>query len=218
MLLLRGTGRKAPLTILMFLVLFGRKRDSPGEKSDSPPEFPTPEILSKIVTGGDAAKAKNRLRIASLERDIIGDALTKIYEAEARGQISETERNQLVQRHKADLKRVDSEIDGQKKIVELHELESAKEDLVKSFHEKLMEIDARIGKLKPDTLPISGQNAKELIEAVPRQEATKVQAANPAKETTSKEKPKNKAEERLETVREEVLKAMERLEQIETEE
>src|SRR5438445_353024 len=40
---------------------------------------------------------------------------------------------------------------------------------------------------------------------------------NPPKERQTKEKPKNKAEERLETIREEVLKAMERLEQIETE-
>jgi hypothetical protein len=39
----------------------------------------------------------------------------------------------------------------------------------------------------------------------------------PVKEKPPREKPKNKAEERLETIREEVLKAMERLEQIETE-
>src|SRR5437899_11547293 len=94
-------------------------------------------------------RARNRLRIASLERDIIGDALTKIYDAEARDQINETEKNQLLQKYRVDLKRVDGEIDVHKRIVDLHELESAKEDLLKSFYEKLMEIDVRIGQLNP---------------------------------------------------------------------
>src|SRR5437899_12702009 len=94
-------------------------------------------------------RARNRLRIASLERDIIGDALTKIYDAEARAQINETEKNQLLQKYKVDLKRVDGEIDVHKRIVDLHELESAKEDLLKSVYEKLMVTDLRMGQLKP---------------------------------------------------------------------
>src|SRR2546421_11678530 len=91
--------------------------------------FPIPDTIRKTITEADITKARNRLRVANLERDIIGDALTKIYEAEAKGTITEPEKNQMVQPYKNDLKRVDAEIDVNKKIVDLHELESAKEDL-----------------------------------------------------------------------------------------
>src|SRR5881296_1905050 len=219
--LLRGKGPKSLYTILtLIILLFGRKKlaaiEEPPPKPADP--FPIPEILRKTVTAGDLGKARDLLRIASLERDIIGNALTTIYEAEAKGQLSEPERNQLTQRYKSDLKRVDGEIDTNKKVVNLHELESAKEDLLKSFHEKLMEIDLRINQIKP---PITSLPAGEQIIVkpgpVPDRPEPETSPAQPIQNKEKpKEKPKNKAEERLEAIREEVLKAMERLEQIET--
>ncbi len=219
---MRGKGPKSLYTILaLTILLFGRKKPVVEEPPPKPPEaFPIPEILKKSVTANYLGKARDRLRIASLERDILGNALTTIYEAESKGQLSETERNQLTQRYKNDLKRVDGEIDTNKKVVDLHELESAKEDLLKSFHEKLMEIDLRINQIKPS---ISGLPAAEeiIFKSAPSASKTEPEpttTAQPAqKQEKPKEKPKNKAEERLEAIREEVLKAMERLEQIETE-
>ena len=219
---MREKGPKSLYTILILIILlFGRKK--PAAVEEPPPKtadpFPIPEILRKTVTSNDAGKARDRLRIASLERDIIGNALTTIYEAEAKGQLSEPERNQLTQRYKNDLKRVDGEIDTNKRVVDLHELESAKEDLLKSFHEKLMEIDLRINQIKPS---LTGLPAGEEIIVKPtpvsaRPEPEQTPAQPVQNKEKPKEKPKNKAEERLEAIREEVLKAMERLEQIETE-
>jgi len=221
MLLLRGKSPRSPYTIFaLIILLFGRKKPLVEETPPKPADpFPIPEILRKTVTGSDLGKARDRLRIASLERDIIGSALTTIYEAEAKGQLSEPERNQLTQRYKNDLKRVDGEIDTNKRVVDLHELESAKEDLLKSFHEKLMEIDLRINQIKP---PITSLPAGEQIIVkpgpVPDRPEPETSPAQPIQNKEKpKEKPKNKAEERLEAIREEVLKAMERLEQIETE-
>src|SRR3990170_2452051 len=225
MLLLRGTAHKTPILLLeLAILLFGRKK--PAQEEKTPPTanieaFPVPDIMKKTVTENDVAKARERLRVTSLERDIVGDALTKIYEAEAKGQITEAERNQLSQRYKVDLKRVDGEIDTHKKVVDLHELESAKEDLLKSFNEKLMEIDARINQIKPSITQITAQDAKAPV-PTPQPPKAETPPNTPTQATTNKEKPprekpKNKAEERLEAIREEVLKAMERLEQIETE-
>jgi len=218
---LRGKSPRSPYTIFaLIILLFGRKKPLVEETPPKPADpFPIPEILRKTVTGSDLGKARDRLRIASLERDIIGSALTTIYEAEAKGQLSEPERNQLTQRYKNDLKRVDGEIDTNKRVVDLHELESAKEDLLKSFHEKLMEIDLRINQIKP---PITSLPAGEQIivkpAPVPDRPEPETSPAQPIQNKEKpKEKPKNKAEERLEAIREEVLKAMERLEQIETE-
>jgi len=218
---LREKGPKSFYTTLTLILLFGRKKPAPVEESPakSAEAFPTPEILKKTVTVNDLGKARDRLRLASLERDIIGNALTTIYEAEAKGQLSETERNQLTQRYKNDLKRVNGEIDTNKKVVNLHELESAKEDLLKSFHEKLMEIDLRINQIKPSlsNLPSAEEIIVKTASASPKLDPEPGPAQPTQNKEKPKEKPKNKAEERLEAIREEVLKAMERLEQIETE-
>jgi len=221
MLLLRRKGHTAPFTLLTLILLFGRKKTEQEETRIAPEPgkrepFPVPDILKKTITSNDVSRSRDRLRLASLERDIIGDALTKIYEAETRGQINDSEKNQLLQRYKTDLKRVDSEIDTHKKTVDLYELESAKEDLLKSFQEKMLEIDLKISQIRPTVATTSEMTIK-----TPEPPKTELGPAptptNPPKERPPKEKPKNKAEERLETIREEVLKAMERLEQIETE-
>jgi len=221
MLLLRRKGPKAPFAPVTLILLFGKKKPAQGTDNgtvaDSKKEaFPIPDILEKTITGNDVSKARDRLRLASLERDIIGEALTKIYEAEAKGQINEPEKNQLLQRYKTDLKRVDEEIDTHKKTVDLYDLESAKEDLLKSFHEKMLEIDLKISQIRPTT-SIASEERTVQPPPSPKTDPAQTTPTTPAKERPAREKPKNKAEERLETIREEVLKAMERLEQIETE-
>ncbi len=221
---MRGKGPKAPFASLTLIIfLFGRKRPPPEERppTETTTPFQIPDIMQKSVMENDAKKARDHLRVANLERDIIGGALTKIYEAETRGQLNESERNQLVQRYKADLKRVDSEIDDYKKIVDLSELESAKEDLLKSFQAKLLEIDQRISQIKPSLQRdlITGPKTEGMPSSAPPPKAGSAEALQNLgqKEKPPKEKPKNKAEERIDAIREEVLKAMERLEQIETE-
>src|SRR2546422_10782657 len=227
MLLLRGKGSRAPFKLHIQLILFERK--NPAEKSVHAPApsamtklepFPIPDTIRKTVTETDIAKARNKLRVANLERDIIGDALTKIYEAEAKGTINEPEKNEMIQPYKNDLKRVDAEIDTYKKTVDLYELETAKEDLFKRFQETFLDIQVRIEKIRPT---LNQTTPSETKPSEPEPPAAKTEAADSTTEEPPppKEKPRdkarNKAEEKIETIREEVLKAMERLEQIETE-
>ena len=225
---MRGKGSGAPFQLLTHLILFGRKKpteepvpaQAPAPMTKLEP-FPIPDTIRKTVTESDIAKARNKLRVANLERDIIGDALTKIYEAEAKGTINETEKNQMIQPYKSDLKRVDVEIDTYKKTVDLYELETAKEDLFKRFQETFLDIQARIEKIRP-SLNLSASSETKPVEPKPTPEKTDPADATaeenpPPKEKPPREKARNKAEEKIETIREEVLKAMERLEQIETE-
>jgi hypothetical protein len=227
MLLLRGKGYGAPFQLLTQLILFGRKKpteEPPPAPAPSPmtklEPFPIPDTIRKTITESDIAKARNKLRVANLERDIIGDALTKIYEAEAKGTINEPEKNQMIQPYKNDLKRVDAEIDTYKKTVDLYELEAAKEDLFKRFQETFLDIQARIEKIRP-SLNLSSSTEPKPVESKPTPAKTEpaepTEENPPPKEKPPREKARNKAEEKIETIREEVLKAMERLEQIETE-
>src|SRR5437870_10905524 len=221
MLLLRRKGQTAPFTLLTLILLFGRKKTEQDENKDTDEPikkepFPLPDILKKTITSNDVSRSRDRLRLASLETDIIRDALTKIYEAETRGQINDSEKNQLLQRYKTDLKRVDGEIDTHKRTVDLYELESGKENLLKSFQKKMLEIDLKISQIRP-SVTTTIETAAKPPDSSKTEASPMPPSANPPKERPPKEKPKNKAEERLETIREEVLKAMERLEQIETE-
>ena len=221
---MRGKGSRAPFQLLTELILFGKKKPLEEPVPAATPKlepFPIPDTIRKTVTESDIAQARNRLRVANLERDIIGDALTKIYEAEAKGTINEPEKNQMIQPYKNDLKRVDSEINTYKKTVDLYELEAAKEDLFKRFQETFLDIQARIEKIRPSINLPSSTEAKP-VETKPAPAGTEpadppTGENQPPKEKPPREKPRNKAEEKIETIREEVLKAMERLEQIEAE-
>jgi hypothetical protein len=218
------------LLLTLVITLFGRNKKQTQEdasfKTDTV-SFPIPDSLKKSISTNDAGKARDQLRLANFEREILGDVMTKIYEAEAKGELKESEKNLLVQRYKSDLKRVDSEIENQRKVVDLYELESAKEELLKSFHEKLLEIDLKISQIQPNTvLSLNRDNIKTSIESQPSllqkiepkpQTTTSSEVKEKSTPTTVRERPKNKAEERIDAVREEVLKAMERLEQIESE-
>ena len=221
---MRRKGTVHPFAILTELILLFGKKKPPEEQvpasTTSLEPFPIPDTIRKTITESDIAKARNRLRVANLERDIIGDALTKIYEAEAKGTINEPEKNQMIQPYKNDLKRVDAEIDTYKKTVDLYELEAAKEDLFKRFQETFLDIQARIEKIRPSlNLPTSTETKPTEPNPAPtKTEPTEpIEQNAPPKEKPPREKARNKAEEKIETIREEVLKAMERLEQIETE-
>src|SRR5439155_19605261 len=80
----------------------------------------------------------------------------------------------------------------------------------------MLEIDLKINQLRP-TVTATSETITKSPEPPETETSPTPLVTNPPKERQTKEKPKNKAEERLETIREEVLKAMERLEQIETE-
>src|SRR5207245_10937226 len=119
MLLLRRKGQTAPFTLLTLILLFGRKKTEQEEnKNIAEPvkkeAFPIPDILRKTITSNDASRSRDRLRLASLERDIIGVALTKIYEAETKGQVNNSEKNKILQRNKRDRKRDEGAKDTQK--------------------------------------------------------------------------------------------------------
>src|SRR5438552_16605136 len=204
MLLMRRKGQTAPFTLITLILLFGRKKTEQEEnKNTAEPlnrePFPVPDILKKTITSNEVSRSRDRLRLASLERDIIGDALTKIYEAEAKGLINEPEKNQLLQRYKTDLKRVDGEVDTHKKTVDLYDLESAKEDLLKSFHEKMLEIDLKISQIRPTTT-IAPEEKTVQPPPTPKTDPAQTTPTTPAKERPAREKHKNKSEERLATI------------------
>lgn len=163
-------------------------------------------------------KLKRDLRLMDVEREIVGYALTRLYEAEAEGKITEQDRTQLLGRYENEMQRLDKEIEKKQMIVKLHDLEETKASLVAMFHGKLDEISRNIEGIRVALGILPAEPAQ--VKTQPPQPAETL----PTKERKSRERPtpkpraKSKTEERIEAVQEEVLKVLERLEQIEIEE
>src|SRR5207245_8376056 len=98
--------------------------------------------------------------------------------------------------------------------------EATKECMYNRLQETFLNKQARSDKIRPSlNLPTSTETTPTEPNPAPtKTEPTEpIEQNAPPKEKPPREKARNKAEEKIETIREEVLKAMERLEQIETE-
>ena len=169
------------------------------------PPLPGPSVLqSEMPSADDVNKARESLKVLRLERQIIGSALTTIFESETKGIISQVERDRLVGKYKVDLEQLDKTIEEHQRIVDLCDLQNSREELIRNFNTKLAELDTKIKSLKTGN-PGPVENS---------------QAANTSSATLStnpEEHQVTDAEKRVEQIREEILKAMDRLEQIESE-
>ena len=143
----------------------GKKPEKPPEKTAIEAELSgLPFKISKSVQSNDASKAKDELRTLDLEREILGDAIRRLYEAHAEGKITEQERERLAGTYKARMMTVKDAMAKDETVVALHELEGMQEDLMKLFSERFGELSNKVDELrsKIDVKPI-----KEVKIAVP---------------------------------------------------
>jgi hypothetical protein len=209
-----------PSRLLPFLVslLFWRKKPRQNITEATTAES-NPEI-EHTINEPDASRSREILKVLKLEREIIGTALTTIYESEVQEIITRDERDRLLDKYSSDLKALESRIADNQRIVDTFDLESARKELLLSFREKLTEIDKKLADLRSGPMPTQSLNPeiKSNHEAVTPIETAQTTPQLDLKTTGSGLRDaKIKTEKKIEAIREEVLKAMERLEQIESE-
>lgn len=182
-----------------------------------------PFKVVKSVSSNDAGHAKDELRILDLEREILSDAIRKLYEASAEGKISEEERERLGQTYKSRMMTVRDAISRDESVVALHELEAMQEDLIKLFSERFDELSGKIDELRQRTeikpikeiaLPTVKSPQEESAE---EKTAGDEKAKRKRKPPSAKPSPRTEAEKRIEEIRNEVEKVLDRLGQMEIE-
>jgi len=202
------------------------RRKKPGEAPVQPSmerEFAvSPFKITKSVQTTDASHAKNELRILDLEREILSDAIRRLYEAHAEGKISEQERERLADSYKSRMTIVKESMAKDETIVALHELEGMQEDLMKLFSERFGDLSSKVEELrsKIDVKPV-----KEIPVQMPKTpmpealEETEEEEEKKPKKKKPAEKPsiKTEAEKRIEEIRSEVEKVLDKLGQMEIE-
>jgi len=154
------------------------------------------------------------LKVLRLERQIIGSAVTTIYESHSKGVISQAERDRMLERYKVDLKRLEKDIEENQRVVDLHDLELEREQVIKSFNAKLAELDAKLRNLKSGS-PIQKSSSEASAGRNGDHQANDNSSKSPYNDPV--QAPVSDSEKRIEQIREEIQQAMDRLEQIETE-
>jgi hypothetical protein len=211
------------------IVIFGMRRRGKKKTPKEPEILSEPRIspfkVTKSVPSDDATHAKDELRILDLEREILSDAIRKLYEAHAEGKITEQERERLAQTYKARMMTIKEAISKDESLVALHELETMQEDLMKLFSERFDELNAKIGELrsKTDLKPVKEVTiTPKLEEAEAETPEEKSEGGEKAKKkrkppTPKASSPRTEAEKRIEEIRSEVEKVLDRLGQMEIE-
>jgi hypothetical protein len=226
-------------------VIYAMRRNSTKKTSvpkKDPQTLTTPSVdlqytsmpfrVSKSVQTTMAATAKDELRMLDLEREILGDAIRRLYEAQAEGKITEAERERLAASYKQRMNIIKESITKDESIIALHELEGMQEDLMKLFSERFGELTSKVEELrtridvKPireipvrpiPTTPIQMDDEEEEEEEETPQAASEEKPKKKRKPAEEKPTAKTDAERRIESIRSEVEKVLDKLGQMEIE-
>ncbi|MFB0567909.1 MAG: hypothetical protein ACETVM_04945 [Candidatus Bathyarchaeia archaeon] len=207
-------------TAVAFFVLYAmRSRKKPVEESlervVETRESWLPLKPQRTVTREESKKAKKELKMLELEREILSYAIRRLYEAQAEGKISEEERESLAHSYKTRMMKVRDSISKSESVVALQELEAMQEDLIKLFSERFDELGERVEELRT-RLEVEPVKEVPIPALTPRAPAPSVNEKRKVRKRPGAPR-KTEAEKRIEEIRAEVEKVLERLEQIEVE-
>ena len=201
--------------VVALITIYIMRRERQTVRTE-PREVPEAAAISPLkgertITPFDAQKSRKELRTLDVEREILSFGIRRIYEAQAEGKIDERERDRLAENYKARMREIKDSITEKESVVALHELESMQDDLIKLFNDRFDEINQKIGGLRMNLgikpKPEIPQPSPELPPSRP-EKVTKRKPSKPKK---------SEAEERIDQIRSEVEKVLERLGQMETE-
>jgi len=199
---------------------FGKGKKEPEKSTASSvieePKMKLPFTSSKTIRDEEATQAKEELKISSLLKEITSYALTRLYEAEAEGKISEEERDRLTKKYKVELSQIEEKLSYNQSVIDLYRLEETQSELIGMFYEKIDELNQKIDDVRTHL----GQKPSELIEEKPKEEVAKAPTSEKARPKETKPKPptpKSPTEQRIENIREEVLRLIEKLDKTEAE-
>jgi len=196
-----GMGAAIGAVAVYLALSYGRRAGSTRRREETP-------VLKagRMVQREELGKARRELNALLLEKELLSSALTKVYEAEVDKKISRDEREELAARYKKRLKEVGDRLADMEIMIEVGELERLRDELVTLFERKIGEIDNRLQqarvKLERLTLPAKPSEVEVKGKAV---EKRRVKAEEV------------EVDEKVKALRDEVLDALARLEQIDVE-
>jgi len=230
----------AAVAIIMFLkATEGVNKSNPeGEEQPKslivevePRKIKIPE-LPPITDKSQVEAARTQVRTLTLQREILGMVMKRLFEAEDNAEISREERERLSKNYEAEMRQVDEQLKKAELIVSLNELEEIRSNIIEQFQQTLaktqQQIDLIIKELNlPQPVPEAKTEPKPKTAPKPRPRRRRPRPPprieEPEEEEAEEEEPSSRKEkresieDRLNKLKEDVLKELEELERLELE-
>ena len=176
--------------VVMITVYLLRKKGAKRMVDAKTLERESSELYETMIDDEDIKKVEDEIRLLEVEREIVDYAISHLYEAESEGKISEEERKKLVEKYRNQMIELDTKIERDQLIKNLHAMVRhegmPKEGFVKFLRgtQTTKDIDMKA----------QGVSSKKSAKSV-----------------------KSMAEKRIEEIKAEVLKTLEKLEKMDLE-
>ena len=179
------------------------------------------------VTDADLERSRREMRTIMVERDLLSSAMMKLYEAETEGRITRDEREMISKRYSAQIREIESKLTGRELTVEVGELEGLRDELVTLFTEKISNIETRLDQARERLPSLAQPEVKREAPAPSTRKAAATVAATASQsaqgedleravERKAPKRDDTEGERRVKAIRDEVMDALERLEQIDS--
>lgn len=183
--------------------------------------------LQRLAKRDQVSEARSRIRTLALQQEIVTLVMKRLFEAEDNGEISREERERLGKGYEVEMNQVTEELNRAELIVSLSELEEIRTDLVRQFQETLADTQSKINMIigelhiEPPTPPEPEPEEKPAPRTArrPRRRPRPQAEEEEAEEEEEEEAPRGRdtVEDRLNKLKEDVLKELEELDRLELE-
>ena len=195
--------------VVTYFVFYSRQKP---ERAVAVTRDASGRMMSSTISSSGLDRSRREMRTIMVERDLLSSALMKLYEAENEGRITKEEREMISKRYSEQIKDLQAKLKDVELVVEVGELESLRNELVTLFEQKIQNIEGRLDVAKQRLGVVAP-------EAVKKEAAPKVDRGTDLERAIEKRaKPEmSESERRVKEIREEVMEALTRLEQIDIE-
>lgn len=226
----------AAVAIFMFLrATEGAKK--PSEDSETikrpivvdvePRKVRVPDLPS-VTQRTQVEQARTQIRTLTLQQEILTMVMKRLFEAEDNGEISRAERERLSKGYEAEMQQVDEQLQKAELIVSLNELEEIRKNIIEQFQQTLTSTQSQIDLIIKELNIQQIEPEKELKEPTPkptpRRRRPRPQPQEEAEEEPEEEEEgeetrgrRETVEDRLDKLKQDVLKELEELERLELE-
>jgi len=228
----------AAVAIIMFLrATGGVNRPTQDEEYDSQPtrvkveskRVRVPE-LPTVTKRTEVEQARVQIRTLTLQQEILSMVMKRLFEAEDNGEINRGERERLSKNYEAEMQQVTELLNKAELIVSLNELEEIRTNIIDQFQQTLTDTQTQIDLIikelnirqpepepEPEPEPPKPQPRRR-PRPQPQEDETEEEPEDDEEddETDSRRK-RDTVEDRLDKLKQDVLKELEELERLELE-
>ena len=183
--------------------------------------------LPTVAKRGEVEQARSTIRTLTVQQEILGMVMKRLFEAEDEGEINKAERERLGKNYEVEMQKVTEELNKAELIVSLNELEDIRSDIVKQFQETLNDTQSRIDLIikELNIQPIEPE-VKEEPKPKPKPRGPRPRPQPQDEETTDEpegddedtpRRGRETVEDRLDKLKQDVLKELEELDRLELE-